>query len=109
MWASAMAGLAAALAFGGPWLAVALILWGIAIIPDSAQFSALVADAAPAEYAGSLMALQTALGFALSALTVQALPAAAAWWGWPVALALLALGPVAGALAMRRLRATAAR
>jgi len=111
MWASAAAGLFAALMFGGaPWLfALALILWGIVIIPDSAQFSALVADAAPAEYAGSLMALQTALGFALSALTVQWLPAAASWWGWPAAMALLSLGPVCGALAMRRLGREAGR
>ena len=45
------------LAFGGPvWLAAALVLvWGAAVIPDSAQFSALVADAAPPDAAGSLL------------------------------------------------------
>ncbi len=104
MWASAAAGLLSALAFGAaPWLlALALVIWGLAIIPDSAQFSALVADAAPPEVAGSLMALQTALGFALSAVTVQALPWAAGVLGWPGALALLALGPVLGAWAMAR-------
>jgi hypothetical protein len=78
-----------------------LVLWGLTIIPDSAQFSALVADAAPPAYAGSLLAAQTALGFALSAITVQALPATAAALGWPAALALLALGPLFGAAALR--------
>ncbi len=100
---SGAAGLAAALAFGGaPWLvAAALVLWGIAIIPDSALYSTMVADHAPPERAGSLMTLQTALGFLLTALTVQGLPLLAAAAGWPSALAALALGPAAGAAALR--------
>lgn len=102
---SGAAGLAAALAFGGPvWLLSALVLvWGAAVIPDSAQFSALVADAAPPERAGSLMTLQTALGFLLTFFTVQAVPSVAAVLGWPATLALMALGPAAGVEAMRRL------
>lgn len=107
MAASAASGLAAAALFGGnPWaVAAALFLWGLSVIPDSAQFSSLVADNAPPDRAGSLMALQTALGFALSAVTVQALPAFAASAGWPAALAALAVGPVLGAAAMARLAA----
>lgn len=102
---SGLAGLATALAYGGPvWLLTVLILlWGAAVIPDSAQFSALVADAAPPERAGSLMTLQTALGFLLTFFTVQAVPSVAAALGWPVTLALMALGPAAGVEAMRRL------
>jgi hypothetical protein len=105
MMASGAAALAAALAFGGPaWLVGAvLIIWGIAIVPDSAQFSALVADYAPPERAGSLMTLQTAIGFALTAVTVQLTPLAAAAWGWPAVLAVMAIGPAAGVLAMRAL------
>mgnify|MGYP001179972994 FL=1 len=47
----------AALTFGGPaWLTFAIVLiWGLSVAPDSAQFSALVADAAPAEQVGSLI------------------------------------------------------
>ncbi len=102
---SGVAALAAALSFGGPvWLTmVVLILWGIAVVPDSAQFSALVADASPPERAGSLMTLQTAIGFLLTAVTVQTIPFVADALGWPVVLALLALGPAAGVLAMRAL------
>lgn len=104
---SAAAGLGAAAGFGGaPWLMALLLgLWGGSIVADSAQFSSLVADNAPRESAGSLMALQTALGFALSAVTVQALPAFAGAAGWPAALAALAIGPVLGAAAMARLDA----
>ena len=106
MAASASAGLATALAFGGPaWLFVLLVLlWGAAVIPDSAQFSALVADAAPPERTGSLLTLQTAIGFTLTFFTVQAVPALTAALGWPVTLAMMAVGPLLGVVAMRRLR-----
>lgn len=95
--------IAVALSFGGPvWLSFLLILaWGALVIPDSAQFSAMIADAAPPEVAGSLMTMQTALGFALTILTVQATPVVAGWIGWPGTLALMALGPVMGIAALR--------
>jgi len=96
----------AALTFGGPvWLTFVIVLvWGAAILPDSAQFSALVADFSPPEQAGSLLTFQTALGFALTIVTVQFTPLVAATLGWPVLLAGLALGPVCGIVAMSRLR-----
>lgn len=96
----------AALAFGGPvWLCFVLfVLWGITIIPDSALFSALVADAAPADQVGSLMTLQTALGFALTFLTVQATPVVASLASWPVVLVLMSSGPLGGVYAMVKLR-----
>jgi MFS family permease len=102
---SGSAAIATALSFGGPiWLTfVLIILWGIFVIPDSAQFSALVADASPPDLAGSALTLQTALGFALTAVTVQATPLLANAFGWPTILAGLALGPVVGIAAMLRL------
>lgn len=102
---SGSAAIATALTFGGPiWLTfVLIILWGIFVIPDSAQFSALVADASPPDLAGSALTLQTALGFALTAVTVQATPLLAHQFGWPAILAGLALGPVVGIAAMMRL------
>jgi hypothetical protein len=103
---SGTAALLTAVSFGGPvWLVFLLfVVWGTAIIPDSAQFSALVADAAPADKAGSLLTFQTALGFGLTIITVQATPAAAAAIGWPPLLAVMAIGPFAGIVAMARLR-----
>ncbi|MEL6998609.1 MAG: MFS transporter [Pseudomonadota bacterium] len=97
--------LAAALFYGGPaWLMIAiLIVWGLTVIPDSALFSALVADAAPPERVGSLMTLQTALGFMLTAFTVQITPVAAEAFGWPVVLAIMGVGPALGVAAMRAL------
>ena len=103
---SGSAAVAVALSFGGPvWLtAILIVIWGIFIVPDSAQFSALVADAAPAHEAGSLMTFQTAIGFALTFATVQLTPVLAAAVGWPLVLASLALGPAFGIASMMRLR-----
>lgn len=80
---------------------VALILWGITVIPDSPQFSALVADAAPPERAGSLLTFQIAIGFTISAITVQVTPTLAEAFGWPVACLVLGAGPLAGLLGLR--------
>jgi len=104
---SGLSAVAVAVTFGGPvWITFVLIMiWGAAIIPDSAQFSALVADASPPEQAGSLMTFQTALGFALTFGTVQLTPVLATQFGWPIVLGGLAIGPVFGIAAMMRLRA----
>ncbi len=107
--AMAISGLSAilfALTFGGSiWLSVIIaIIWGIFIIPDSAQFSALVADYSDANKAGSLMTLQTALGFALTTVTVQLSPWVAAKTGWPVLMASLAIGPAFGIYSMWKLQ-----
>ncbi len=104
---SGASAIAAALSFGGPpWLMFAItVVWGLSIVPDSAQFSALVADAAPPAQVGSLLTFQTALGFALTFFTVQATPVLASTFGWPPVLAALAIGPALGIVAMMRLRA----
>lgn len=104
---SGCAAIATALTFGGPvWLTVVCVLiWGASILPDSAQFSALVADHSPPEKAGSLMTFQTALGFALTFVTVQATPVLAAQIGWPGVFLIMAIGPACGVIAMLRLKA----
>lgn len=106
MVASGLAALLTAATFGGPvWLTFALIiLWGTAIVPDSAQFSALIADASPPHLAGSILTFQTAIGFALTIFTVQATPVVAAMIGWPLLLCILAIGPALGVAAMWGMR-----
>ena len=110
LWAlifSGSAALATAATFGGPpWITmICVLVWGAAILPDSAQFSALVADHSPPEMTGSLMTFQTALGFALTFFTVQATPVLAAEIGWPAVFVIMAIGPAFGIAAMLRLRA----
>ena len=105
MWVSGAAALATAITFGGaPWVTfIVVIIWGMAIIPDSPQFSALVADASPPEIAGSLMTFQTAIGFALTIFTVQITPYVVEWTSWPTVIAIMALGPAFGIWFMRKL------
>lgn len=105
---SGLAALATAASFGGaPWVTFLLVMvWGFSVIPDSPQFSAIVADASPPQIAGSLMTLQTAIGFALTIITVQATPYLAAATSWPIVFCVMALGPAFGIWAMLRQKAS---
>ncbi len=86
------------------WLLVPIaVVWGMSVIADSAQFSALVTELAPAHAVGTALTLQTSLGFLLTTVTIQMVPHVVAWVGWQWAFAALALGPVAGIAAIGRL------
>ena len=80
------------------------ILWGIAIVADSAQFSACVTELAPRDYVGTAVTLQTALGFLLTMVTIRLVPVWADQIGWTWAYAPLAVGPLFGIVAMWKLR-----
>lgn len=82
-----------------------LLIYGVTVIADSAQFSAAAAELAPSDKAGSILTLQTALGFALTLITVQLLPVWAEMTGWRFAFWPLAIGPAIGVWAMLSLRA----
>jgi MFS family permease len=106
MIASGACAVAAGLTFGrAPALVIAIALvWGITVIADSAQFSASVSELADLDRVGSALALQTALGFLLTAVSIQVVPLIAGVAGWPAAVVALAPGPALGTLAMLRLR-----
>lgn len=84
-------------------LLVLLLVWGAAVIADSAQFSAALSEVADQRYVGTALTAQTAIGFLLTVLTIQALPLLADAVGWRLAVPLLSLGPLLGAVAMGRL------
>ena len=83
--------------------AVMVAVWSFFVIADSAQFSALVTESVPAHAVGTALTMQTCLGFLLTLFSIQLVPVIVARSGWAVAFAILALGPVAGILAIRRL------
>ena len=85
------------------WLVLLVAVWGFSVVADSAQFSALVSEHAPADAVGTALTLQTSLGFLLTMVTIDALPRVADAAGWQWACVLLALGPIFGTMAMGRL------
>lgn len=88
-----------------PALVIALALvWGVSVIADSAQFSTGVAELSEPGTQGTMLTMQTAIGFAITVITVQGLPAWVALVGWQWAFLPLAAGPAFGIVAMARLR-----
>jgi len=106
--AMAVSGLCCLLAgplFGAhPAVIVALcLIWGIAVVADSAQFSASIAELARPGLTGTMLTLQTCFGFALTLVTIHLMPVMIAWAGWGAAFAVLSAGPLLGIVAMLRL------
>ncbi|MDQ5814987.1 MAG: MFS transporter [Actinomycetota bacterium] len=87
----------------GVVLFVALI-WGFAVVADSAQFSTMVTELADQAYVGTALTLQLAIGFTLTVATVWLVPVMERWVGWTWAFALLVPGPALGVWAMLRLK-----
>jgi MFS family permease len=114
IWAMAASG-ACAVAIGWmlrapAWLAVAVaVVWGFAVVAESAQFSALVTELAPEHAVGTALTLQTAIGFFLTSFSIAAVSPLREIGGWPLAFGLLAAGPALGIMAMRRLETLRAR
>jgi MFS family permease len=95
------------LVFGGPptlVLGIGLV-WGFAVVADSAQFSTLVIELADQAYVGTALTLQLAVGFTLTVATIWLIPVVEDTFGWRWAFALLTPGPVLGVGAMLRLLA----
>jgi MFS family permease len=92
--------------FGGSpvLLVVVCLIWGFAVVADSAQFSACVSELCSTQYVGTALTLQTSLGFLLTLITIRLIPTLQAWVGWEWAFAFLALGPLVGIWAMSQLR-----
>ena len=108
MWAMITSATCAALTVvvygGAPVLLYVLIMvWGFAVVADSAQFSALVSEHAPRHHVGTALTLQTCVGFLLTMVTIELLPRVADYTGWRWASLLLVPGPLLGAWAMHKL------
>lgn len=80
-----------------------LIVWGIAVVGDSPQFSALNAANAPRGSVGSALTIVNCIGFAITIVSIQALSIAVERLPIDYVFTLLAPGPVLGLIAMRAL------
>jgi MFS family permease len=87
-----------------PVLFVFAIIWGVAVVADSAQLSALVAEYSPRDHVGTALTIQTCTGFLLTMASIRLLPIAAQAIGWQWVFLCLVPGPFLGAWALRGLR-----
>jgi len=100
---------ACALLIGWSALPVSVVLsvgliWGISVVADSAQFSAMVTELSDQAYVGTALTVQLAVGFTLTVVTIWLVPVIRDGPGWHAALAMLAIGPVLGVASMLRLK-----
>jgi MFS family permease len=90
--------------YHSPALTAIAVVWGFAIVADSAQLSACVTELCDREYLGTALTLQTSLGFLLTMFTIRLVPMMQARIGVQWSFAVLAIGPVLGIVAMWVLR-----
>jgi hypothetical protein len=64
----------------------------------------MITEVAPADSVGTALMLQTSMGFLLTMITIQAVPAMVDAVAWRWAFAFLALGPAVGIWSIQRLR-----
>lgn len=92
-----------------PGILVPVVLfWGIVVISDSPQFSALAAVFCPPEYTGTALTIQNGIGFGITVVSIQLIAWLSQVIGWQWAFVFLAAGPALGAIFMAKLKRAAA-
>lgn len=81
----------------------ALVIWGLAVIGDSAQFSSLNAQTAPKELVGTALTIVVSIGFLLTIPSIQLLGWLAERMDTRWLLLTLIIGPLFGLLHTRKL------
>jgi MFS family permease len=80
------------------------LIWGVAVVADSAQFSAAVSELSDPRYVGTALTVQTSLGFLLTMITIWLIPLLLEELGWRYVFLVLMPGPVFGIWSMLQLR-----
>lgn len=87
-----------------PWIvAIFGVIWGVSIIADSAQFSALLTEHTDQRYVGSTLTIQLAIGYVLTIIVIFLVPFVESIVGWKYTFLILLPGPILGFISMFRL------
>ncbi|HLB16002.1 MAG TPA: MFS transporter [Burkholderiales bacterium] len=84
-----------------------LLFWGVVVVGDSPQFSALNARNAPRELVGSALTIANCIGFSITIVSIQLVNALASVTGPAYLLLVLTPGPILGLIALTPLLRTA--
>ena len=85
-------------------LTLLCLIWGVAVVADSAQFSAAISELSDPRYVGTALTVQTSLGFLLSMITIWLIPLLLEALGWRYVFIVLMPGPAFGIWSMLKLR-----
>jgi MFS family permease len=80
-----------------------LIFWGIVVVGDSPQYSAIIALSAPSELVGSGLTLVNSIGFAITIVSLWVVSQIAGIVEISFVLIFLSVGPIAGLISMKPL------
>ena len=80
-----------------------LVFWGVVVVGNSPQFSALNARYAPTRLVGSALTIVNCIGFAITIVSIQLLNNAVSTIGARYLFLFLVPGPIVGLLALRHL------
>ena len=84
-----------------------LLIWGVAVVGDSPQFSALTAGTAPKHLVGSALTIVNCIGFSITIASIQATSYLSEKVDARFVFLVLAIGPVIGLAALRPLLGSA--
>ena len=96
-------GIKSAAAVRPNWLLFICMIWGVTVVADSAQFSAAASELCEPQYIGTVLTLQTSIGFLITMVSIRLIPFLQTIGGWELAFSVLGIGPLLGIIAMRGL------
>lgn len=70
---------------------IVAVIWGMAMVADSPQYSALITELSEKQYMGTALTLQTAVGFFITVFSIRLISYALDIVGWKYAFSLLFL------------------
>jgi len=84
------------------WIFLALlVVWGIFVIPDSPQFSTLVAQSSDSSYIATGLTIVNSIGFALTIVSIQLVNFLWAYFENPLIFLIIIIGPLFGLISIK--------